>query len=161
SSLNICAFLERLGEDDFPATRKSYGEAVAGFGPDDLFTLMAWLDSRLNDISIPQALAILRLTRWDSTALLRLFPIIASKLRHVFAERNDVRDAVFKTFANHYPVSHADNALAFNCGVILLELRFFAEALELFTASEHVLGRSAATSYNLGLCAIGLGRTED
>ena len=68
---------------------------------------------------------------------------------------------MFKTLANHYPVSPAANALAFNCGVILLELRFFAEAQDLFKTSERVLGRSAPTSYNLGLCATGLGRSDE
>ena len=105
-----------------------------------------------------QALALLRLTRWDTTALLRLFPVIARQLRTVTGERNDLRNAVLSTWANHYPLSPAENVLAFNCGVILLELRFFAEALPLFQASEQALGRSAATSYNLGLCALGMDR---
>jgi Tfp pilus assembly protein PilF len=79
----------------------------------------------------------------------------------VAGERHDLRQAVLDTWANHYPVSPAENLLAFNCGVILLELRFFAEALPLFKASEQVLGRTATTSYNLGLCALGLGRSSD
>ncbi len=161
SSLNICAFLKRSGEADFSATRKAYREAVDGFGPDDLFTLMSWLDTHLHEVSAAQALAILRLTRWDTTALIRLFPVIAPQLRSVVAERLDLRDAVLNVMANRFTVSRGDNELAFNCGVILLELRFFADAMEVFTISEQTLGRSAAISYNLGLCASGLGRAED
>jgi hypothetical protein len=161
SSLNICAFLARLPGDEFPVTRKSYEQALAGFGPDDLFALMSWLDAHLEEVSVVQALALLRLTRWDTTALLRLFPVIARQLRSVAGERHDLRQAVLNTWANHYPVSPAENLLAFNCGVILLELRFFAEALPLFKASEQALGRTATTSYNLGLCALGLGRSTD
>lgn len=161
SSLNICAFIARRAGDEFPATRKSYEQALAGFGPDDLFALMSWLNAHLEEVSVVQALAVLRLTRWDTTALLRLFPIIARQLRTVAGERHDLRQAVLDTWANHYPVSPAENLLAFNCGVILLELRFFAEALPLFRASEQVLGRTATTSYNLGLCALGLGRSSD
>ena len=161
SNLSICAFLEHKPDQQFPATRKAYREVADAFGLDDLFTLMEWLDSRLNDVPIPQALAILRLTHWDPTALLRLFPVIAPRLRNTVTERDDLRDAVLKTLDNHYPVSPADNALAFNCAVILLELRFFREAFELFKTSERVLGRSAATSYNLGLCEAGLGRAEE
>jgi tetratricopeptide (TPR) repeat protein len=161
SNLSICAFLEHKPDQQFPATRRTYRLAADAFGLDDLFTLMEWLASRLNDVSIAQALAILRLTRWDPTALLRLFPVIAPKLRNAVTERDDLRDAVLKTLDNHYPVSSADNALAFNCAVILLELRFFREAIELFKTSERVLGRSATTSYNLGLCEAGLGRTEE
>lgn len=161
SSLNICAFIARHPGDEFPATRKSYDQVLAGFGPDDLFAVMSWLNAHLEEVSVVQALALLRLTRWDTTALLRLFPIIARQLRMVSGERHDLRQAVLDTWANHYPVSPAENLLAFNCGVILLELRFFAEALPFFKVSEQVLGRTVTTSYNLGLCALGLGRTSD
>ena len=161
SSLNICAFIARPPGDEFPATRKSYEQALAGFGPDDLFALMSWLNAHLEEVSVVQALALLRLTRWDTTALLRLFPVIARQLRTVAGERHDLRQAVLNTWANHYPVSPAENLLAFNCGAILLELRFFAEALPLFKISEQVLGHTATTSYNLGLCALGLGRSSE
>jgi hypothetical protein len=46
-------------------------------------------------------------------------------------------------------------------GVILLELRFFEEALSLFKQSQDALGCTATTSYNLGLCSLGLGRTSE
>lgn len=161
SSLSICAFIQRGTTDEFPATEKAYEQALAGFGPDDLFALMSWLNAHMEETSVLQALALLRLTRWDTTALLRLFPVIARQLRTVSAERNDLRQAVLSTWVNHYPVSPTENVLAFNCGVILLELRFFAEALTMFKASQEVLGPSAATSYNLGLCALGLGRPDE
>jgi hypothetical protein len=161
SSLSICAFIAHAPADKFAAIKAAYQETQSSFGPDDLFALMSWLNAHLEEVSIVQALALLRLTRWDTTAFLRLFPVISRQLRTVAAERSDLRQAALNTWANHYPVSPADNVLAFNCGVILLELRFFAEALPLFKLSEQLLGRSASTSYNLGLCAMGLGRSED
>jgi tetratricopeptide (TPR) repeat protein len=161
SSLSICAFLAHGPDDKFPATRAAYQETQSAFGPDDLFALMNWLNAHMEEVSIVQALALLRLTHWDTTALLRLFPVISRQLRTVGAERNDLRQAVLNTWANRYPTSAAENVLAFNCGVILLELRFFAEAEPLFKESELLLGRSAATSYNLGLCTLGLGRSTE
>ncbi len=161
SSLSICVFVQRRPGDAFPTTGKAYEQALAGFGPDDLFALMSWLNAHLEETSVLQALALLRLTRWDTTALLRLFPVIARQLRNVSAERHDLRHAVLSTWANHYPISPGENVLAFNCGVILLELRFFADALAMFKTSEQIFGRSAATSYNLGLCALGLDRPAE
>jgi hypothetical protein len=161
SGLNICAFIARHPGDEFPGAVAAYREAMAAFGPDDLFALLAWLHPHMEEMSIPQVLALLRLTHWDTTALLRLFPVIARQLRAVTTERYDLRQAVLNTWANHYPVGSGENLLAFNCGVILLELRFFAEALPLFKASEQVLGPTASTSYNLGLCALGLARSSD
>lgn len=156
AGLSLCAFLHHGLADDFPATRKAYKQAADAFGPDDLFALMSWLNVHVEEVSVLQALAVLRLTRWDPTALMRLFPTIARQLQSANPERNDLRDAVLRTWENHYPLSRDENVLAFYCGVILLELRFFSEAYAMFRKSQQQFGPSAATSYNLGLCCIGL-----
>lgn len=161
ASLNICAFLQGRPGDQFPATNTAYREAQAAFGPDDLFTLLGWLHPHMQEMSVPQILAVLRLSRWDPVALMRLFPVLARQLRAVSGERNDLRNAVLSTWANHYPVHPSENVIAFDCGVILLELRFFADALSMFKASQKIFGPSAATSYNLGLCSLGLGRSSE
>jgi hypothetical protein len=161
SSLSICAFLHHRAAEVFPATRKAYDQAMAGFGPDDLFAIMSWLSAHLEEVSIVQALAILRLTRWDTTAFQRLFSVMARQLHSVVAERYDLRQAVLNTWANRYPVGPGENALAFNCGAILLELSFHADALSMFKASERDFGQTATTSFNLGLCELGLGRMAE
>jgi tetratricopeptide (TPR) repeat protein len=158
ASLSICAFLKGGQGSAFPATQAAYYEALSAFAPDDLFALLGWLDPHLDGMSIPQILAVLRLSRWDPVALMRLFPAITRQVRDVTNARHDLRNAVLKTWANHFPVTAAENALAFQCGVVLLELRFFADALPMFETSQQVLGRSAPTSYNLGLCYLGLDR---
>ena len=65
------------------------------------------------------------------------------------------------TWASHFPLSPHDNVQAFYCGVVLLELRFFEEAFSMFKQSEDLFGRSAPTSYNLGLCLLGLSRPSE
>ena len=161
SSLHICAFLERHPGAQFPALKARFEEARSAIGPDDLFALLAWLNPHMEEMSVPQILALLRLSRWDPTTLVRLFPVLARQIRSAVAERNDLRNAVLLTWANHFPISPSDNVLAFYCGVILLELRFLEEGLSLFKQSQDLLGRSATTSYNLGLCSLGLGRTSE
>jgi tetratricopeptide (TPR) repeat protein len=161
TSLNLCAFIQRNPGDGFPATRKAYEQAISAFGPDDLFAIMSWLNAHLEEISLPQALALLRLTRWDTVALTRLFPVIAKHARNATAERIDLRDAVLRTWENHYPLTKDENVLAFYCGVILLELRFFEEAYAMFRKSQQLFAPSATTSYNLGLCCLGLGRSRE
>jgi tetratricopeptide (TPR) repeat protein len=161
TSLNLCAFIQRNPGDDFPATRKAYEQAISAFGPDDLFAVMSWLNVYLEEISLPQALALLRLTRWDPVALTRLFPVIARQARNAQGERIDLRDAVLNTWENHYPLSKDENVLAFYCGVILLELRFFQDAYSMFRTSQQLFGPSATTSYNLGLCCLGVGQSRE
>lgn len=157
SNLSVCAFLAGRSGDKCATTRRVYEQTIATFGPDDLFALMSWLNAHLDEVSIAQALALLRLTRWDTTAFFQLFPALARQARNAAVERHDLRDAIQKVWINHYPVTRDENVLAFNCGVLLLELRFFADALDMFKASEQVFGGSVATSYNLGLCYMGLG----
>jgi tetratricopeptide (TPR) repeat protein len=161
TSLNVCAFIQRNHGDEFPATHKAYQETVNAFGPDDLFALMSWLNAYLEEIPLAQVLPLLRLTHWDPVVLSRLFPIIARQVRNTNAERSDLRDAVLNTWENHYPLNKDENVLAFYCGVILLELRFFQEAYSMFRNSQKLYGPSATTSYNLGLCCLGLGRSRE
>jgi tetratricopeptide (TPR) repeat protein len=158
ASLNVCAFLQGHKGDRFPATAKAYHDAQEAFGTEDLFALLGWLNAHMEEMLVPQILAVLRLSRWDPTAFMRIFPVLGRQLRSVAAGRHDIRDAVLRTWTNHYPVHPSENVLAFQCGVTLLELRFFAEAQDMFRISQRVLGPSAATSYNLGLCFQGLER---
>jgi hypothetical protein len=161
STLNICAFLKSRPGDAFPAATSAYRQGQAAFGPDDLFTLLAWLNAHMEEMTVPQMLAALRLTRWDTTALMRFFPMLARQARDVVRERSDVRDAVLRAWDNYFPVAPGDNSLPFQCGAILLELKYFEDAAQMFRASQKTLGPSAATSYNLGLCAQGRGHRDE
>src|SRR5438270_9648552 len=89
TSLNLCAFIQCNPGDEFTATHQAYQEALAAFGPDDLFAIMSWLNSYLEEISLSQILPLLRLTRWDPVMLVRLFPVIARQARNAIAERAD------------------------------------------------------------------------
>ena len=160
SSLHICAFLGKPGRQ-FPLTSAAFDETRVRFGPDDLFTLFAWLNAHMEEMTVPQILSALRLTRWDPITFLRFFPILGRQLRSVTVERNDLRDAMMRVWANHFPVQASENEIAFDCGVVLLELRFYDEAMAMFKESQKILGPSVSTSYNLGLCAAGMGRTSE
>jgi hypothetical protein len=161
SSLHICAFLQHQPGAQFPSMKASIQETRSAIGPDDLFALLAWLNPHMEEMSVPQILALLRLSRWDTITFVRLFPVLARQIRSISAERNDLRNAVLLTWANHFPIMPSDNLLVFYCGVTLLELRFFEEAFSLLKQSQDLLGRSATTSYNLGLCSVGLRRASE
>jgi hypothetical protein len=161
SGLNICGFLKSHRTDAFPATHRAYGDLQSAFGVEDLFTLLAWLNAHMEEMSVPQILSVLRLTRWDTVAFMRLFPVLGRMLRHVSAERRDIHTAVMRTWDNHFPIASHDNEIAFQCGVVLLELRYFEDALRMFETSQTILGPSATTSYNIGLCLLGLNRSVD
>src|SRR5260370_36662857 len=100
----------------------------------------------------------LRLSRWDPIAFSRVFAVLARQVRSAPAEHHDLRTAVMRIWANFYPVHPSENSVAFKCGVVLSELGPFEDALAMFKTSERILGRSAATSFNMGLCSQSLGR---
>lgn len=161
ASISICAFLQHGPEHQFPATKNAYRNAQENFGPDDLFAMLGWLNAHMEETTIAQILAVLRLSRWDPVALVRLFPVLARQFGTVTGEGGDLRNAVLKTWANFFPVHSSDNVLPFYCGAILLQLRYYEEALPMFKASQQLFGPSAATSYNVGLCLMGLGRNAE
>ncbi|HMI51170.1 MAG TPA: SAM-dependent methyltransferase [Candidatus Saccharimonadales bacterium] len=160
STLHTCAFLEGP-TGQFPTLVRTYSELRMALGPDDLFGLLGWLNAHMEELTVSQALSVLRLTRWDPITFLRLFPVLARQVRNAGAEREDLQEAIARTWENQFPVTSTDHALAFYCGVLLLELRFFREAYAMFRRSQIALGPSAATSYNLGLCSIGLDRSAE
>jgi tetratricopeptide (TPR) repeat protein len=159
SNLSLGAFV--FGLSDRSSTRKTYHETLAAFGVDDLFALMAWLRPHLTTASPAEFLAVLRLSRWDPAAFMELFPLLAGQLSSASGPRHDLRDAVMKVWNNYFPITESDKALAFNCGVILLQLGYFDEARGMFEQSQQILGPSAPNSYNLYLCALGRGRTKE
>jgi tetratricopeptide (TPR) repeat protein len=161
TSLNICAFLQPQSAGGYPATSNAFQVVRDSFGPDDLFALLGWLNPHMEEMSIPQILAVLRLSHWDPVALVRLFPVLVRQLATGMVWRADLRQALKKIWSNHFAMKADDNVVAFYCGVILLELKFFEDALEMFMSSQQLLGRSAATSYNLALCQLGMARSSE
>ena len=159
SNFSIVALV--FGLDNPSLTRAVYRETQEGFGVDDLFALMAWLRPHVTSASAAELLAVLRLTRWDPVALMELFQIFNGQLPTTVAQRHDLQDAVRKVWNNNYPVTEAEKSLAFNCGAILLQLGFCDEARAMFERSQEILGPSAATSYNLYLCALAAGSSGE
>jgi tetratricopeptide (TPR) repeat protein len=158
AGFGTCAFLRGRPCDRFGSTQRCYTDLQAGFGVDDLFAVMAWLNPHIEEMSLAQTLAVLRLSHWDTMTFLRVFPVLVRQARLAGVEREEIRTAVARVYSNYFPVSTADSALAFHCGVLLLEMHFYEEALETFEISTREMGPSAATSYNMGLCHAGAGR---
>jgi len=50
ASVDICAFLQGLKEDQFNLTTTAYQETQSAFGPDELFALLGWLDPLTPDL---------------------------------------------------------------------------------------------------------------
>lgn len=65
-NLDVGAYLLGEGTGSLPETERTFREALAEFGPDDFFALRRLLDTCYDDMTVPQALAALRLSAWDA-----------------------------------------------------------------------------------------------
>lgn len=68
--------LYALGAGALPETARTFREAVAGFGPDDFYTLKRALVARAGALTLPEALAALRLSGWDPDLFRDLAPAL-------------------------------------------------------------------------------------
>ncbi|MDX6458911.1 MAG: hypothetical protein QOE55_2608 [Acidobacteriaceae bacterium] len=157
--LNVSAFL--LGEPPrtYANTRAAFQDTVGSFGPDDFFVWKRALDSTQPKLTLREALAMLRLSRWDPETFGTLFATLLAEIPGAEeADRQQLRLAIERIWNAYYPVGE-DTDVAFRAGMILFECGDFAGALELFESSAALCGPHTATFHNLALCHVELGDT--
>jgi tetratricopeptide (TPR) repeat protein len=150
-SINVSAFV--FGTPAVVSeTRRAYREAIEDFGPDDFFTLTGGLERFVPAMSIEQSMAYLRLSGWDFRMVWTFLPLWKEHAVTMDdAQRREIRSAAVKVWRTYLPLGEEDD-LAFNLGVLLLELGFYAEALEFLAHSEAIYGPEPGTAYNMGVC---------
>jgi tetratricopeptide (TPR) repeat protein len=151
-SLNISAFLSRQPASILQQTRRAYETAIEEFGPDDFFTLINGIAPLVATMSIEQSLAYLRLSAWDFRLAWTFLPLWKQHVEDATpAQRREIRTAALNVWAAYFPLPQEDD-LAFQLGVLLLELGFYPDALEFLERSEQLYGMEAGTAYNIGVC---------
>lgn len=155
-SLAVCAFLSGPAAEPYRRATHAFEAAVNKFGPDDFFTFSQLVAGLAETATFRQILALLKLSGWDHEILMRFFENLMAQLPSLTeGDWRDLHFAVRKVWERYYAIGE-DLDLAFHLGVILLEIREFAEALEFFQFSGNTAGPNAATSYNIGMCHFGL-----
>ena len=76
------------------------------------------------------------------------------------ALRHDIRDAVHAAWPNYFHIGEPSN-IPFHLALLLYEVRAYADARALLEASRRFYGDDAATSWNLGLCYVALGKPSE
>lgn len=151
-SINISAFLLGDPPGGFAAMRRAYGEFVEEFGPDDFTTLAGGISHFQERLSFEQSLAYLRLSAWDYWVLWSCLPVFKGCLENLSeGDKQELYEAVQNVWAAYFPIGEDDD-LAFNLGVLLLEMQFYSEALEFFQHSAALYGMEPGTAYNMGVC---------
>ena len=159
-SLNISAFLFGDPADDFVETNQAYDEAIEKFGPDDFFTLKEGIAEHYDALNLDQILAFLRLSCWDYKRFGECLPVLKEHLPDITnVQKKQLHETIMKVWDSYLPIGEEDD-LAFQLGTLLLEIDYYAEALELLQHSVDLYGMAPGTAYNMGVCCYGLGQME-
>jgi tetratricopeptide (TPR) repeat protein len=160
-SLNISAFMFGEPAGKFVETRQAYAEAIDKFGPDDFFTLKEGIADVYDALTLDQILAFLRLSCWDFKRFHECLPALKKHLPEMTdLQKQQLHEAVVKVWDSYLPIGE-QNDLAFELGTVLLELDYYAEALELLQRSVDLYGMAPGTAYNIGVCCYGLGQMDE
>lgn len=125
--------------------------------------LKSLIEPSLPRASADQLCAYVGASGWDYRVLSQCVPHL---LAHVQAdqvsagERAYIAHAVEQVWSSYFPGNTTDSDIAFIAGVLLFSLGYYERAATFFERSLAHCGESAATYYNLALCAAQLGRHE-
>jgi tetratricopeptide (TPR) repeat protein len=138
-----------LGQLDIPQTADRYAERLGEGGPDDVFDLRAFMAPTGGQVTLEQALSILRVARWDCQVFLELFAVMLELAPAATSvTKADLAHAIRRIWEGWFPIGEpADVALCL--GLLLSALGHQPEALEMFQASHELMG--ANTNAHLGM----------
>jgi tetratricopeptide (TPR) repeat protein len=155
-SLNVSAFIPAQPPNGAAETRLMYALAVAQFSPDDFFTLKKGIEPIYYALTLAQLLAHLRLSGWDANIFQGCWQTLvdrAGSLEH--EEKQSLYEAIEQVWDIYYPIGEPQD-LAFNIGMLLYGMAYYAEALVYFERSVRLYGDDPGTSLNRGLCCYNL-----
>jgi tetratricopeptide (TPR) repeat protein len=161
NSMSVSAFILGAPPGGAVETGQAFAAAVEQFGPDDFYTLKKGIEKIYDTLTLPQLLAYLRLSRWDANILQGCFPTLLDRVDSLSeAEREALYEAIQQVWDTYYPLGEKRD-LAFELGMLLYGMTYYADALDFFQHSLRLYGPDLGTVYNMGMCHYGLGRLED
>jgi hypothetical protein len=168
--LNVCAFTLGALPGDHVETALAFEQAIERLGPDDFYCIKKALEPRLEELSLEQLLAWVRLSDADVDVLLRCLPALGARLAEASAaQRRELARLVTAAWAGHFSIDangaangdakgDAERDVAFELGGLLCDVQAWDDALPLFEASLAQHGADRATLFNLALCRARSGR---
>jgi tetratricopeptide (TPR) repeat protein len=158
--LNISAFLLGSNPGGYTETHQAYREAIESCGPDDFYALKKAIEHEYHSWTLEQLLAYIRLSGFDAKITLACYPALMDRIEYASeSEKKELHRVIQQVWEVYYPLAE-DQDLASHLGVLLYEMGYYTEALELFARSVELYGPDATISYNMGLCHYGLREME-
>jgi len=159
--LHVGAFLFGISPGDAAECDLAYWEAIDSGGPDDFFAVQMAVERPCCDWELDQIIAYLRLAGWDSHIFHCCLPAIRAGLAVVRPKQRDaLLAAIAAVDAAYLPTGEPYN-LAFDLGLLLLELDQFAAAAAQFAKSLLRHGPDCATLLERGISLFRMGNLEE
>ena len=150
--LRVIGVLGVAQRSAYTHTVQSFHQAVMEFGPDDFYKLKAHVERQLPTIELDEWLAFLRLSRYDARVVSDSMSRLLELIPQGGAEQLDeLREALARVWATYYSLGEQDD-LAFQLGLLQLQMKEYEAAVSLFICSLKVYGDSAPVYYNMSLC---------
>lgn len=158
--LNVGCILMLSEPLSYGLTRLAYQKSVNRYGPDDFFSLKEAFDPRVEQMSMPQILAIWRLSGFDTQFLLpctkRLTALIPDSGEHEWAA---LQQGIEQMWAHYYPMDgNTDVALA--CAILLYQMEMYKDAIAYFERTQPALHHDATVIYEMAVCYYELEQDE-
>jgi tetratricopeptide (TPR) repeat protein len=146
-----------LGAGELPETRRAFAAGVERFGPDEYYTLKGALEPRFEDLSPEQALALVRLSRFDPRVFAQCLPVLQKSAATLPAGMaRDLLRVSEEVGASYYHIGESQD-FPFKLGLLLFTLKQYRPAMAWFERSLALYGGHAMTYYNLAVSCYRLG----
>jgi tetratricopeptide (TPR) repeat protein len=146
----------------WPRTEAAYRAGAATRDPDTFFTVKKAVQAQYDSLSVPEAIAFLRLSHWDADIFDALFLHLVERLSSEPLDdggRRELVAAVGHVWEGYYPVR--DNDLAFKVGSVLYAAGAYREALTFFDRSLAANDAAVDAWLNRAVCHHMLGERDE
>jgi hypothetical protein len=161
NSLNVVAFAMGDHAYDHVETRAAYTASIEAFGPDDFFIIRKLLEDQAEELTLDQAMALIRLGHDDPRMVRQLLQCLRKHgPKSGATTKRELIELVHRAWDLYFHIGEEQD-FPFGAGVLLFELGAFEAAIALFHASNDWYGVDAGTAYNLALAHYRMRRLDE
>lgn len=154
SNINVSAFAMNPDVESILATERAFYNNIELRGPDDFFILREVLEKKIENISVEESLAYLRLSNWDYSVFYACFPIYFHNTEHIKSTSllsREVRRSLQRTWEMYYDIGEV-RGLAYYIAMLLTGIEYYADALEFFELALQEREAHTGIYHNMAIC---------
>lgn len=146
----------------FDETAFAYHQSVERFSPKDYWKLSSQLaEESAAAPTLETILPLLKLGDWDPMNFYASFNAIRAQLPDASQKvQEELRQAIHAIWDHFYPIQPLEGEFVMNLGVLLFEMKHYAEALALFQRSLVLTGENKTVYHNMAACYLALFNAE-